>query len=128
MKTILIVDASEPILGSLSLAIRAQERDCTVLTASGGRDAVEIMKGFRIDLIITDIVAPAADGNHLIEYRNTHRSLVPLLRITTDMSGHSTQTLNAPNVAETLMRRIRETIDALRYMPDPDPAKSCFAC
>jgi DNA-binding response OmpR family regulator len=128
MKTILIVDASEPILGSLSLAIRAQKRDCAVLTASGGRDAVEIMKGFRIDLIITDIVAPAADGNHLIEYRNTHRPLVPLLRITTGRSGDSTQTLNAPDIAETLMLRIREKIDALRYLPDPDPVKSCFAC
>lgn len=127
MKTILIVDASEPILGSLSLAIRAQERDCAVLTATDGRDAVEIMKGFRIDLIIMDISAPAADGSHLMEYRNRHRPQVPLLHIPTDMSGNTTQALNAPNVAQTLMSRIREKIDALRYVPDTDPVKSCFA-
>ncbi len=86
------------------------------------------MKGFRIDLIITDIDTPAADGYQLMEYRNTHRPLVPLLRITTDGPGNSPQALNAPDPAETLMRRIREKIDALRYMPDPDPVKSCFAC
>ncbi len=110
MKTILLVDESEQILGSLSLALRAQERDCAVLTATDGGDAVEIMKVFRIDLIFTDFSMPAADGYHLMEYRNRHCPQVPLLRVTTGAATDTTQTLNRQDVIETLVRRIREKV------------------
>ncbi len=108
MKTILLIDESEQILGSLSLALRAQERNCAVLTATDGRDAVEIMKVFRIDLIFTDLSMPAADGYHLIEYRNRHCPKVPLLRVAS--TGAATDTTQTQDVIETLVHRIREKV------------------
>ncbi len=128
MKTILIVDASEPILGSLPLAIRGRERDCAVLTATGGNDAVEIMKAFRIDLIITDISAPAADRQCLIEYRNRHHPRLPLLHGTADPSENVTHAFNTREVAESFMHRIQENIETLLDMSDADPVDSCCAC
>ncbi len=133
MKTILLVAQDKFILKSLSLAIETLERGYAVLTAKGGIDAVETMKGFRIDLILTDINLPVMDGYCLIDYRNRQCPLVPLLVMRPGALRDGMQELDAPGIAgnretlfvEALMRLVREKLDAKQY---PPPVGLGLAC
>jgi two-component system, chemotaxis family, chemotaxis protein CheY len=83
MRTILVVEDSALLLQMVSTVIRAKGFE--VIEAGDAREALEIMDGRPIDLVITDLIMPGLDG---IELTKLIRSLeayksVPVLMLTT---------------------------------------------
>jgi DNA-binding response OmpR family regulator len=69
---ILLVEDEEGLAAALRKAL--ERRGHEVLTAADGRAALEIKKGYTIDLVIADIVMPNIDGLELIkEIRRTDK-------------------------------------------------------
>ena len=62
--TVLVVDDSEIVVKVLSFMIK--KAGYTILSASGGRNALEFFDGRDIDLVITDLHMPEMDGTELI--------------------------------------------------------------
>jgi two-component system, chemotaxis family, chemotaxis protein CheY len=83
MRTILVVEDSALLLQMVSTVIRS--KGFKVIEAGGAREAMEIMDGRPIDLVITDLIMPGLDG---IELSRLIRSLdayktIPILMLTT---------------------------------------------
>ena len=83
-KTILTVDDSRTMREMLLLAL--QDAGFQVLQAEDGIIGLEVLKGQRPDVIITDINMPRLDGFGFIEHvrRNTAHRAVPILVLTTE--------------------------------------------
>jgi CheY-like chemotaxis protein len=63
-KTILCVDDNEQ-----ALAVRRfllETRGYRVITATGGRDAIELFRSGGIDLVVSDLLMPQMDGNEMV--------------------------------------------------------------
>ena len=83
-KTILTVDDSESILAVVTTTL---EEEYDVITASDGAEAItKLNSGVHIDLIVTDLNMPKADGIQVIRSaRGLEKfSLVPILMLTTE--------------------------------------------
>ncbi|MHC9539836.1 MAG: response regulator transcription factor [Vulcanimicrobiota bacterium] len=63
---ILLVDDDEHILRSLEIYLKMEE--FRVMTAPGGREALDVLKETRPDLIVLDIMMPEIDGFQVLEY------------------------------------------------------------
>ncbi|BBB33670.1 two-component system, NtrC family, nitrogen regulation response regulator NtrX [Thermotomaculum hydrothermale] len=81
---ILIVDDENNI--RLTLKTILEEEGYFCLLASSGKEAIEIMKGQEVDLVITDIWMENIDGIELIEYMKKHGIDAEIIVI----SGHAT--------------------------------------
>ncbi len=64
--TLLIVDDQEENLKSLTMAFSRMEYE--ILTAPGGRAALEILKENNVDVVITDLKMPDVDGLQVLEF------------------------------------------------------------
>lgn len=84
MKNILIIDDDEFILFGLSKAINAAAKDSEVLTAQHGKQAVEILRTHRVDLVVTDLKMPVMNGYEVVEYVNRHFPSLPVYVMTAD--------------------------------------------
>jgi CheY-like chemotaxis protein len=93
----------------------------TVLEARNGADALRIYEAneSRIDLILTDIVMPEMSGHELIERLRARRPDLRVLfmsgyteRAFTSTMPSGTGFVEKPFTVETLMRRLREVLDA----------------
>lgn len=83
-KTILIVDDSESILAVVATTL---EDEYEVITACDGADAIDkIANGLNLDLIITDLNMPKADGIQVIRKARGMEQfqLTPILMLTTE--------------------------------------------
>ena len=83
-KRILTVDDSKTMRDMVSFTLRKAGFD--VMEAADGQKALDVMRGTRFDLIITDINMPIMDGITLIKNVRTgsdHRA-VPILILTTE--------------------------------------------
>jgi DNA-binding NtrC family response regulator len=63
-KTILVVD-DEPDLREIT-SFEFEYKGATVVTASGGHDALDIVKNQKIDLVISDVRMPEGSGGELL--------------------------------------------------------------
>jgi len=83
-KTILIVDDSESIREVVNFTL--QTAGFEVFSAGNGKEAVELLDGRTIDLVITDLHMPEMDGIELIKYirATAGYSRVPILFLTTE--------------------------------------------
>jgi putative nucleotidyltransferase with HDIG domain len=79
-ETLLFVDDEESILDIAESYFGG--RGYTVLTASNGREAVEILGKSRIDCCFTDINMPEMDGLELAEYIRKYDNTVPVVVMT----------------------------------------------
>ena len=79
-ETVLFVDDEESILDIARTYFKS--RGYQVLTASNGRQAVEIIWNNRIDCCFTDINMPEMDGLQLAEYLRKHDNTVPVVVMT----------------------------------------------
>ncbi len=66
MKTILIADDERNLLLSLSEGLRFYDSNFTVITAENGQLAMDVLNSRRVDLLVTDLKMPAADGFDLL--------------------------------------------------------------
>jgi CheY-like chemotaxis protein len=78
-RTILIVDDEAPVRELLSDALASDNR--TILVATTGREAYEILCNQPVDLLITDIVMPEQDGIALIMQLNNVAPKMPVIAI-----------------------------------------------
>lgn len=89
MKTILIVDDNELVRKSLAAAIKSNELD--VLTATNGREGLELALEKHPDLIATDVHMPELDGLEMISKIRSDEwgKKVPILVMTVDEAAES---------------------------------------
>jgi two-component system, chemotaxis family, chemotaxis protein CheY len=83
MKIILVVEDSRLLLEMLSTVLRA--KGFGVVEANNGHDALKIIDGGHIDMVITDLIMPGMDGielTRLIRSRNEYKT-IPILMATT---------------------------------------------
>ena len=80
MQTILIVDDEKNYLTILSAVL--EDEGFEVLTALGGREALELHKTSDLDLILTDMKMPEMDGIELLEHIKSVDSDLPVIMMT----------------------------------------------
>jgi len=80
METILVVDDEKNYLLVLSAVL--EDEDYEVLTAQGGREALDIQKSSDLDLILTDMKMPAMDGIELLEKIKAMDQDLPVIMMT----------------------------------------------
>ncbi len=81
-KLILLVDDDEHILRSLEIYLKMEE--FKVMTAAGGRIALQVLKETKPDLIVLDIMMPEIDGFQVLDYIKTHDETksIPVIMLT----------------------------------------------
>jgi len=82
MKKVLIVDDEKSFLKSLSEGLKSYEKEFQVLTASNGKEAVQILESELVDLLVTDLRMPEMDGFELIAYVSRNFPDLPIIVIT----------------------------------------------
>jgi two-component system CAI-1 autoinducer sensor kinase/phosphatase CqsS len=86
MKTILLIDDNRYVIEAVALTLSRHIEYGNILKASNGREGVDILNSFPVDLILTDLGMPIMDGYGLIRYRNRHFPHVPIMAMTGDAS------------------------------------------
>lgn len=83
MQVILVVDDSPSVLHMLTAVLTSKGFE--VITAASGCEALQIMDGRRIDLVVTDLLMPEMDGIDLIREirKDTGYGKIPILMLTT---------------------------------------------
>ena len=81
-KKILVADDEQQL--ALAIQIRLQSKGYTVVTASDGRQALELAATERPDLIILDVLMPVMDGYSCLRELNTRfgRGKIPVIILT----------------------------------------------
>ena len=80
METILVVDDEKNYLLVLSAVL--EDEGYEVMTALGGKDALEIQKASDLDLILTDMKMPGMDGIELLENIKLEDPDLPVIMMT----------------------------------------------
>jgi len=83
MKTILLVDDSAFTRNSLRKTLL--EKGFHILQACNGLEAIEILVGNSVDLIVTDLNMPELDGLGLILRLKSNDRIIPILVFTADI-------------------------------------------
>jgi len=82
LKNILIVDDEKLFVRSLSEGLSMQEKNFNVLTAFDGSEAIEVLDSQKVDILITDLNMPNADGFDLLLHVLRHYPDLPVIVIT----------------------------------------------
>ena len=132
---VLVVDDYEPNLRGLGQLLA--QADYTVLTATNGRDALEIVKCERPDLVLLDVLMPGISGLDVCAElkRNAETRLTPVVLISgaqerqTRLAGldaGADDFLNKPVDPEELHTRVRSLMRLKRLTDDLESAESLF--
>jgi putative two-component system response regulator len=132
---VLIVDDSEPSLYGLGELL--QHAQYTVLTATNGADAFEIVKRERPDLVLLDVLIPGMSGLDICAElkRNADTHLTPVVLISgadqpeTRLAGlesGAADFLNKPIDPQELRARLRSLMRLKRLTDDLETAESLF--
>lgn len=68
MRTMLIVDDTEPVRQLAKIILQRSLMDAEILEAANGKEAVEVLKTKPIDVVLTDYQMPEMDGAELCDY------------------------------------------------------------
>lgn len=82
MTRILIVDDDPGQLRMLARVVSMRRRDLTVLTASHGAEAVEVLESGPIDFVLTDLQMPEMNGFELLAWVSRNQPHVPVYSMT----------------------------------------------
>lgn len=104
---LMIVDDEAPIRKGISRFINWEAINCTIdCTASDGLEAIEKLKQLPIDIVITDIRMPEADGLYLAKYISEHYPGVKVIILTGYADFTYAQTAIQYNVSDFLLKPI----------------------
>lgn len=92
-KRVLIVDDEKSLLHTFSNSLKAYSSDLEVLTAENGLQAVVILNGTPVDLVVTDLRMPEMDGFQLLIHMKRHFPGIPVIVMTA---------IGSPEVADRL--------------------------
>ncbi len=86
MKTVLIVDDEESFLLSLDAGLRQYAQSFGIVTAGDGKEALDVLRRTRVDLVVTDLNMPVMDGMTLIRQLRAKPEFkfTPILMLTTE--------------------------------------------
>jgi putative two-component system response regulator len=132
---ILVVDDYEPNLRALGQLL--ERDDYTVLTAVNGRDALDIVKGERPDMVLLDVVMPGISGLEVCAElkRNPDTRFTPVVLISgaqerltriAGLEAGADDFLNKPIDPEELQTRVRSLMRLKRLTDDLESAESLF--
>ena len=82
MKDVLVVDDEKTFLDTLTEGLKLYSRYFNVITAESGKTAIEILKTFIIDVVVTDLKMPDTDGYDLVEYIKKYHPTIPIIIMT----------------------------------------------
>jgi two-component system NtrC family response regulator len=80
METVLIVDDEKNYTRILGAVL--EEEGFEILTANSGSEALEVLEGSDVDLVLTDMKMPLMDGIQLLEKIKTRDSELPVIMMT----------------------------------------------
>jgi putative two-component system response regulator len=134
-RTVLVVDDDEPNLRGLGLLL--ERADYTVLTAANGRDALDIVRAERPDLVLLDVMMPGISGLDVCAEikRSADTRLTPVVLISgaqerqTRLAGleaGADDFLNKPVDPEELQTRVRSLMRFKCLTDDLESAESLF--
>lgn len=104
---LMIVDDEAPIRKGISRFINWEAINCTIDdTASDGLEAIEKLKDLPIDIVITDIRMPEADGLYLARYISEHYPGIKVIILTGYADFTYAQTAIQYNVSDFLLKPI----------------------
>jgi putative two-component system response regulator len=132
---VLVVDDYVPNLCGLGLLL--EKADYTVLTATNGRDALEIVHGQHPDLVLLDVIMPGMSGLEVCAElkRNADTRLMPVVLISGEqeretrlagLDAGADDFLNKPVDPEELRTRVRSLMRLKRLTDDLESAESLF--
>jgi len=132
---VLVVDDYEPNLRGLGQLL--EHADYTVFTATNGRDALEIVKAERPDLVLLDVVMPGISGLDVCAElkQNPETCLTPVVLISgaqerearlAGLDAGADDFLNKPVDPEELYTRVRSLMRLKRLTDDLESAESLF--
>jgi putative two-component system response regulator len=132
---VLVVDDYEPNLRGLGKLL--EHADFTVLTATNGRDALEIVERERPDLVLLDVVMPGMSGLEVCAEvkRSAATHLTPVVLISGEqeretrlagLDAGADDFLNKPVDPEELHARVRSLMRIKRLTDDLESAESLF--
>jgi cyclic di-GMP phosphodiesterase len=132
---ILVVDDYEPNLRGLGQML--ERANYTVFTASNGRDALDVIKAQRPDLVLLDVLMPGVSGLEVCSAlkQNAATCLTPVVLISaiqereTRIAGieaGADDYLNKPIDPEELYTRVRSLLRLKRVTDDLESAESLF--
>ncbi|MCL5973981.1 MAG: response regulator transcription factor [Ferrimicrobium sp.] len=79
-KRVLVVDDELPITELLQMALNFEGYEVSI--AASGREALELTKTFRPDLIVLDVMMPGLDGFQVVKRLREERDSTPILFLT----------------------------------------------
>ncbi len=95
MKKVLIVDDTNVVRSFLERAFKPHKNEFEVLTAQNGKEAVDFITNFKVDLVITDIEMPVMDGFELLAHMNSNCPGIPVFVMTANGSPEIEERINA---------------------------------
>ena len=132
---VLVVDDYEPNLRGLGLLLKTAQY--SVLTATNGRDALDIVARERPDIVLLDVVMPGMSGLEVCTALKQHSEtcLTPVVLISAQqeretviagLEAGADDFLNKPVDPEELFTRVRSLIRLKRLTDDLESAESLF--
>jgi putative two-component system response regulator len=133
--TVLVVDDYEPNRTGLGLLLK--HADYSVLTADNGRDALDIVRRDRPDLVLLDVVMPGLSGLDVCAElkRDPDTRFTPVVLISgaqerqarlDGLEAGADDFLNKPVDPEELQTRVRSLVRLKRLTDDLESAESLF--
>lgn len=98
-KTILLVDDNWYVLQGLLISLRMCAKDCVILLAGQGKEALDIVNSVPVDFILTDLSMPVMDGFELLAYLKKSHPHIPAIAMTSGLTPESSEKLHALGVA-----------------------------
>ena len=133
--TILLVDDESAITDNLTPIL--ERSGFTVLTASNGGEAIEIIESKKPDLVVSDVMMPVMDGREMLRQLRASDNWVPIILLT--KVGESTERamaieegaddyLNKPFDPHELIARVRAVLRRARPGKPPLAASWKLVC
>lgn len=106
-KTILIVDDSASLREVVAIALR--QAGYGVILASHGQEALNLLKGQKINLVISDVNMPVMDGLTFVKQlkERTEYKFTPILMLTTESQPEKMQQGKASGVKAWIVKPFR---------------------
>ena len=118
MKTMLVVD-DEPINIKMVEFIMKDEPMCRIISAAGGREAMEILEKETVDLILLDVIMPEMDGFETLQHIR-EKYQIPVVFTTGDKNIETIQKATSSGVDDYvtkpfLPQALKEVIHSILY-------------
>lgn len=121
LHTILIVDDDPDMLRLLSRWIQAEQRECSVLMAGGGEEAMAILHARQPDAVVLDLLMPRVDGYEVLQEirRDERLQAVPVVVITAHGQQTEEMTISLLGIRRMGGLSVGQFMDCLRGCLDP---------